>query len=151
MGRKGESVPCGKETSTRRLIEQDVKGQVPAVGVQGLCAEEEVILLSRILRRQFMRLREDCVEVEVLLQTQPQKTVVVNARVRDVRVGGEVSIGGGSMDKKSDKTTRTVWSEISGPSPEVGVQGRSSRAFTPFPPSTRSAWPNLPNQHTTKH
>ena len=41
-------MPFGKETSTRRLIEQDVKGQVPAVGV-GLWAEEEVILLSRIL------------------------------------------------------------------------------------------------------
>lgn len=54
-----------------------MKSQVPAVGV-GLWEKEEVIWLSRILRREEGKA---CVE-EVLLQTESLKTVVVDARLR---------------------------------------------------------------------
>ena len=74
-----------------------------------------------------MQMREERVWRVMLLQTEPLKTVVVNARVHDARVGGKVCIGGGWRDEKM--TTRTVWSEMSA-SPGSDIQRRSSRILT---------------------
>jgi len=85
--RKGESAPFGNERRARRLIEQDVEGQGAHCMDVGIWVKEEVISLSRTLSRRFMRMRrEKRVWREVLLQTEPLKTVVVDAPVREARV-----------------------------------------------------------------